>query len=206
MFIFLILNNYDEMKDSTEKFFEFSMPSWNLLSGHAAHAYIGGLASFRIFRKTKNPLWAQRAAKSKERMHTWKVQGSSWNFESKSFLLDAEESYSNGCVERAQELYDSSISSAREHNFVHEEALANEQAANFYLDIGNKSMALKYFTGAYGAYSNWGACAKATALYAYIQEKFASEVPLTVVNVVEGSNGLHSRSMITGTPKRRHSL
>jgi len=205
MFLFLVLNEYDDMKHSAEKFFEFSMPSWQLLSGHAVHAYIGGLASFRIFRETSDPLWAQRGAQLKARMHTWKDQGSSWNFESKSFLLEAEEFFSNGNVERAQVLYENAISSAREHKFLHEEALAYEKAANFYLSIANKSMALKYFTGAHETYLKWGAYAKATTLYAYIHEKCACEVPLTSVNVEVGSNGLHISSMVTDTPKRRHS-
>jgi hypothetical protein len=67
-------------------------------------------------------------------------------------------------------------------------------------------MALKHYTDAHGAYLKWGAFAKVTTLYAYIQEKFASDVPMTAANVLEGSNCMHSSTMITETPKRRHSL
>ncbi|KAL7484284.1 hypothetical protein ACHAW6_009928, partial [Cyclotella cf. meneghiniana] len=161
----------------------FRMPSWYLLTGHAVHAFFGGLASWRIYRETHNPLWAQRGAEFKERMRRWKDQGSSWNFENKSFLLEAEELYSNGNVEEATVLYEHAISSAREHKFIHEEALSYELAGNFYFNIGNNSMALKYLTCAHEVYFKWGAFAKVTALYADIQEKFGNVVlPLTASN------------------------
>lgn len=183
MFISLVFNNYDDINYSAEKFFEFRMPSWYLLTGHAVHAFFGGLASWRIYRETHNPLWAQRGAEFKERMRRWKDQGSSWNFENKSFLLEAEELYSNGNVEEAKVLYEHAILSAREHKFIHEEALSYELAGNFYFNIGNNSMALKYLTCAHEVYFKWGAFAKVTALYADIQEKFGNVVlPLTASN------------------------
>ncbi|KAL7481155.1 hypothetical protein ACHAW6_006837, partial [Cyclotella cf. meneghiniana] len=145
---------------NAEKFFEINMPSWHLLSAHAAHAFIGGLASFQIFRETHNPLWALRGEQFQQRINTWKEQGSLWNFESKSFLLHAEQCYSNGNFDLAQVCYESAISSAQHHKFIHEEALASELAAKFFLKIGNNLMALKYFTSAHGAYFKWGAFAK----------------------------------------------
>jgi hypothetical protein len=153
------------------------MPSWNLLSGHAVHSFIGGLASFRIYRETRDPLWAQRAEHFRQRIKAWKDQGCLWNFESKSFLLDAESSYSNGNMELARVLYDNAISSARQHKFQNEEALAYELAAIFYLNMGSKSVALKYFTSAHGKYFEWGAFAKVRTLYAFIHETFKCESP-----------------------------
>jgi ATP-dependent RNA helicase DDX31/DBP7 len=148
------------------------MPSWNLLSGHAVHAFIGGLASFRIYCETRDPLWAERAEHFRQRIKTWKDQGCLWNFENKNFLLDAENYYSNGNMELAQVSYDNAISSARQHKFLHEEALAYELAAIFYLNTGSKLVAFKYFTSAHGKYIEWGAFAKVRTLYAYVQETF----------------------------------
>lgn len=175
MFLSLVFNNYDEMIMSTEKFLESSMPSWQLLSGHAVHAFIGGLASFRIYRETQNPVWAQRGEKFKQRIKTWKDQGSLWNFEHKSFLLDAEQAYSNGNLELARVSYENAILSARKHKFIQEEALAYELAANFHVNSGDEATALKFFTGAHGKYIEWGAYAKAKLIYGYIQEHFPSE-------------------------------
>eukprot|EP00804_Cyclotella_cryptica_P024001 CCRYP_020052-RC/>CCRYP_020052-RC protein AED:0.10 eAED:0.10 QI:2066/1/1/1/1/0.5/4/344/538 len=189
MFLSVVFNNYDEMKQSAELFFKFRMPSWYLLTGHAVHAFIGGLASFRIFRETRDPLWAQRGIHFKERMKTWKDQGSAWNFENKSFLLEAEECYSNGNGERAQVMYENAISSAQQHRFIQEEALAYELAANYNLNTGNKFLALKYFTCAHGAYLRWGAFAKVKSLYTFLQEQFQLVVPTGVDGVVKETNG-----------------
>eukprot|EP00804_Cyclotella_cryptica_P007107 CCRYP_014514-RA/>CCRYP_014514-RA protein AED:0.02 eAED:0.01 QI:0/1/0.8/1/1/1/5/397/1398 len=180
LFHSLVFNNYEEMKLSAENFLKFTTPSWNLLSGHSVHTLIGGLASFRIYRETNDLMWAQRGNQFKERMKTWNDQGSLWNFENKSFLLDAEYSYSNGDLELARVAYEKAISSARRHKFIHEEAIAYELAANFYLNTGNKSIALKYFTDAHGKYFEWGAFAKVKALYAYIQETFRCDSPSAV--------------------------
>ncbi|KAL7481036.1 hypothetical protein ACHAW6_006712, partial [Cyclotella cf. meneghiniana] len=155
MFLSLVFNNYDDMKMSAEIYLEIRMPTWHLLSGHANHFFIGGLVSFRIFRETQDPLWAQRGEQFKERINTWKERGSLWNFENKSFLLEAEEFYSKGNVEKAQVSYENAVSSSRQHKFIQEEALACELAAMFYLNIGIKSIALKYFTRAHEAYFNW---------------------------------------------------
>eukprot|EP00804_Cyclotella_cryptica_P002686 CCRYP_009601-RA/>CCRYP_009601-RA protein AED:0.04 eAED:0.04 QI:400/1/1/1/0.8/0.66/6/302/1357 len=193
LFVSLVFNNYDDMKCSAEKFFEFRMPSWHLLTAHATHAFIGGLASFRIYRETHDPIWTQRAAECKARIRTWKDQGSMWNFENKSFLLEAEECYSNGNIKEGMVSYEHAISSAQDHKFLHEEAFSYELAANFYFNIGNKSMALKYFTCAREAYFKWGAFAKVTTLYTYTHEKFGNEVvPLTMTNDLLGCRDLDS--------------
>ena len=48
-------------------------------------------------------------------------------------LLEAESMFTNGDFDRAGPLYDSAIRSAREHKFIHEEAIASELAGTFYL-------------------------------------------------------------------------
>lgn len=189
-----MFNNFDEIEQSTEKFFEFRMPSWYLLSGHAGHTFFGGLASFRCFRETRDPLWSQRGEQSKERINTWMHQGSVWNFESKSFLLEAEECYSNGHMEKAQEYYESAISAAQRHRFIHEEALAYELAAHFNHNIGNTLMALKYYTCAHGAYLKWGAFFKVKTLYAFLQDRFRSVLPLATANVVKEMSAMQTIS------------
>ncbi|KAL7474479.1 hypothetical protein ACHAW6_003989 [Cyclotella cf. meneghiniana] len=201
----LVFNNYDEMKVSTETYLQVRMAPWHLIAGHIGHFFFAGLASFRIFRETHDPLWAQRGEQFTQRVKTWKEQGSLWNFESKSFLLEAEQCNSNGNFDLAQVLYENAISSAQQHKFVHEEALAYELAANFYLNIGNKLMALKYFTSAHGAYFKWGALAKVTTLYSYIQEKFGIAAPSSTSIVQGTSSDLTSHMSNTDTQKRRQS-
>ena len=162
------------MKQNAEKYIEIRMPSWFLLSNQAIQNFYLGIASFRIFRETHDPIWAERGRQQKEKITTWKQEGSLWNFENKSFLLRAEECHSNGDFENAQVMYDKSILSARQHKFVHEEALASELAGNFYLNRGNALAALKHFTFAHAKYLQWGAFAKVRILFAFIQEKFGN--------------------------------
>ncbi|KAL3781873.1 LOW QUALITY PROTEIN: hypothetical protein HJC23_005413 [Cyclotella cryptica] len=100
-------------------------------------------------------------------------KGSSWNFESKYLLLQAEEHFCNDNIDDAKFIYDKAISSAKTHKWVHEEAIAYELAANFYFNLKEYSISLEYFTAAHEKYQKWGSVYKVTRLYKCIQEKFA---------------------------------
>ncbi|NET34971.1 MAG: EAL domain-containing protein, partial [Cyanothece sp. SIO1E1] len=82
------------------------------------------------------------------------------NYLHKFYLVEAEryrvlEKYLN-----AMEMYDRAIALAREADYLHEEALANELAAKFYLRWGKEKIAQTYLIDAYYSYSQWGASAK----------------------------------------------
>ena len=81
-----------------------------------------------------------------------------------TFLLQAEEQFSERNFDLAEKLYDDAILSSRKHKFVHEEALANELAGHFYLDTGRKDKSSRYFSQAEDKYREWGAIAKADAI------------------------------------------
>lgn len=200
LFVATIFNEFNEMKQSAEKFIELKLPSWFLLSNQTIHSFYIGLASFRIFRETFDPLWVERGRWHKEKITKWKEEGSLWNFESKSFLLHAEEYHSTGDFENAQVMYDKAILSARQHKFVHEEALASELAGNFYLNRGNTLAALKHFTLAHGKYLQWGAFAKVKILFAFIQEKFGNA--FFAAHVGTETDDVQENHLNTGTIKR----
>jgi hypothetical protein len=126
-----------------------------------------------------------------------------WNFENKSFLLEAEESFSYGNMEKALVLYENSISAAQRHRLIHEEALAYALAGKFNLDNGNKFLALKHFTCAHGAFLKWGAFMKVQTLYTFIQEQFESVVPVAAISSGEASHALCSDDSSTSMPERR---
>ncbi|HJL05379.1 MAG TPA: serine/threonine-protein kinase PknK [Polyangiaceae bacterium LLY-WYZ-15_(1-7)] len=69
--------------------------------------------------------------------------------------------------------YDAAIEAAREHGFLHEEALANELAARFYLGRGSTTPARAYLREAREAYSDWGASAKVAQLEEELGELLA---------------------------------
>eukprot|EP00804_Cyclotella_cryptica_P016343 CCRYP_009906-RA/>CCRYP_009906-RA protein AED:0.32 eAED:0.10 QI:0/0/0/1/0.83/0.85/7/0/895 len=97
---------------------------------------------------------------------------SSWTFENKYFLLEAEEQFSKNKLDLVRATYDKAISSAKAHKLVHEEAIAYELAANFYFNTNDFSTSLKYYTSAHEKYSDWGAYAKARRLFRCIENNF----------------------------------
>ncbi|NEO27266.1 MAG: response regulator, partial [Kamptonema sp. SIO4C4] len=68
----------------------------------------------------------------------------------------------------AMELYDRAIESAKDHDFIHNEALANELAAKFWLDRGKNDFAKLYMKKARQKYQIWGAKRKV----AYLDTKY----------------------------------
>jgi ATP-dependent RNA helicase DDX31/DBP7 len=170
-----MMGSFDKMKEYAKKYFEFSIKSWwFLMSNHIAHTFYSGLVSFQLYRETRDPLWQQRGKKFQSAMKIWAEQGSTWNFEHKSYLLDAEDQYSSGNIQDAQVCYTNAIASATSHKFINDEALACELAGNFYFDNGNATISLECFTRAHAKYCEWGANAKANMLYESIQQRFLS--------------------------------
>jgi predicted ATPase/serine phosphatase RsbU (regulator of sigma subunit)/tRNA A-37 threonylcarbamoyl transferase component Bud32 len=92
-------------------------------------------------------------------LHQW-VQNAPMNYLHKWHLVEAEKYRVLGNKAEAIEHYDRAISLAKEHQFLNEEALANELAAKFYLNWGKEKIAKDYMQSAHYAYTLWGATAK----------------------------------------------
>ncbi|MEM7184155.1 MAG: AAA family ATPase [Spirochaetota bacterium] len=75
-------------------------------------------------------------------------------------LVEAELAHTTKQNKQAGLLYDKAIQLAQENGFIHEAALANELAAQFYLQQADSENTKKYFTNAHYAYEKWGAKAK----------------------------------------------
>jgi tetratricopeptide (TPR) repeat protein len=164
----------DDMKAYAEKFFANRLMTWFLMSNQVFQSYISGLVSFRLYRETRDPSWAEKGAKAKAKLQLWATHGSMWNFEHRFLLLQAEEFYCNYSLNNAAVTYDKAVSSASAHKFINDEALAHELAGKFYFETGNLQKSLEHFTLAHEKYQQWGAYAKADMLFARIQEKFTS--------------------------------
>ncbi len=82
------------------------------------------------------------------------------NYLHKFYLVEAEKHRIFGQRSQALDLYDRAIAGAKEHEYLNEEALANELAAKFYLEWGKEKIAQVYMTEAYYCYAQWGAKAK----------------------------------------------
>ncbi|MDF5732456.1 MAG: ATP-binding protein, partial [Rhizonema sp. PD38] len=96
---------------------------------------------------------------NQEKMQKW-AHHAPMNYLHKFYLVEAERNRVLGNNIEAIELYDHAIALAKEHEYVNEEALANELAAKFYLEWGKPKIAQIYLTDAYYGYVRWGAKAK----------------------------------------------
>ena len=82
------------------------------------------------------------------------------NFENRAALVAAEIARIEGRLLDAEQFYEKAIRSAHTNGFIHNEALANEIAARFYLSRGFEKIAYTYLRDARYTYSRWGATAK----------------------------------------------
>ncbi|UKO97663.1 trifunctional serine/threonine-protein kinase/ATP-binding protein/sensor histidine kinase [Nostoc sp. UHCC 0870] len=95
------------------------------------------------------------------------------NYLHKYYLVEAERYRVVGKYIEAIDYYERSIKLAKEHKFIHEEALANELAAKFYLEWGKPKIAQSYLTDAYYCYSRWGAKTKVDDLVKHYPQLLA---------------------------------
>lgn len=82
------------------------------------------------------------------------------NYQHKYDLVEAEKARVLGQYEKAALYYDRAVQGASKNEYIHEEALANELAAEFYLANDRKKVAQTYLIEAYYGYIHWGATAK----------------------------------------------
>jgi PAS domain S-box-containing protein len=111
------------------------------------------------------------------------------NFENRALLVGAEIARIEGRELDAERLYEAAIQSARENEFVQNEALANELAARFYAGRGFERIARAYLRDARDGYRQWGADGKVRQLEAqhpYLSDEHPSSDPTrTVLTSVE---------------------
>ncbi|AFZ27489.1 putative ATPase [Cylindrospermum stagnale PCC 7417] len=106
-----------------------------------------------------------RVQANQEKMQKW-AHYAPMNHLHKFYLVEAERHRVLGEKVEAMEMYDRAIALAKENEYIHEQALALELAAKFYLSWGKVAIAQTYMTDAYYAYSDWGAVAKVKDLEA----------------------------------------
>ena len=109
------------------------------------------------------------------KMRYWS-EHSSWNWESKMVLLEAEKMYTIGSFDQASLFFDRSIRVAHKHKFINDEAIASELAGTFLCEErlhGVKAEALLLHS--VQCYKTWGALAVAKRVETYIVSKFVAD-------------------------------
>jgi predicted ATPase/GAF domain-containing protein len=97
------------------------------------------------------------------------------NYRHKYDLVEAEKARVLGENWKAGEFYDRAIKGARENGYLHEEALAYERAAEFYLERGLEEIAQTYMTKAHYCYNIWGAAGKVRDLQKQYPQFFVAK-------------------------------
>ena len=119
-YISFTFRSYDDLKESIGRYLACVRKTWaNLFINHAFHAFYIGLVFFWLARKSGDrpgdgQQWNERGKLSKLALKKW-AESSSWTFENKWFLLEAEESFCNNNFDAAKIYYEKAIASAKDH-------------------------------------------------------------------------------------------
>ena len=135
--------------------------------------FFEALASYQLARQRSNEATKliQKGEVILAKMKCWS-EHSSWNWENKSFLLEAEKMHTLGNFDKAGPLYISAIRSAYQHKFVHEEAIASELAGLFYCERGLHDKSKALLIHCVRCYQKWGALAIAKRVEAFVASKY----------------------------------
>lgn len=124
------------------------------------------LAIYPNCKQEEQQIILQKVTAYQAKMQKWAAHAP-MNFLNKYYIVEAERHRVLGERLEAIEFYDLAIALAKENQFVHEEAIACELAAKFYLELDRTSLSTTYATlaksfveKAYYAYERWGAQAK----------------------------------------------
>ncbi|MEH1847321.1 MAG: AAA family ATPase [Nostoc sp.] len=160
-----LFQDYEQALENANKAAQYLRGMAGLMSVPLFHFYdaLVQLALYPDASQTDQSSILERVATNLEKLNGWAVYAPS-NQAHRCALIVAERCRILGARAEAIENYDRAIALAKEHEYLNEEALANELATKFYLEWGKERIAKDYLIEAYYAYSRWGAKAKITDL------------------------------------------
>ncbi|HBE18198.1 MAG TPA: serine/threonine-protein kinase PknK [Cyanobacteria bacterium UBA11149] len=138
--------------------------------------------------------YSKQIKTNQKQMKAW-ADNCEANFLHKYLLVAAEMARISGKFQEAMILYDDAIASAKEHEFIQNEALGNELAAKFWLAQGKEDFAKLYMRKARQCYQIWGAKRKVEDLEEKYPQWFTSpssesdNVTTTSITTTSGKSG-----------------
>ncbi|MEB3280958.1 MAG: AAA family ATPase [Lyngbya sp.] len=157
----LMFGKFEEAQSSIEEAHKFTQ----YIPGFISIAQLNFLESL-ILTHLHSQTSSEQKQKHESRIQTNLQQMKIWaencpeNFQAPYLLIVAEQARIQGKYWEALEYYDRAIASAKQHRWVQQEALANEQAAQFWLAQNREKFAQTYMIEAYYCYARWGAVVK----------------------------------------------
>ncbi|MDZ8051790.1 MAG: AAA family ATPase [Aulosira sp. ZfuVER01] len=162
------------------------------VSQHNFYYSLALLAEYNNQPSIEQEQYLQQVLVNQKQMHHWAFHAP-MNYQHKYDLVEAEKARILDHNWQAMELYDRAIQGAKVNEFIHEEAIANELAAKFYLAAGKEKIAQTYLIDAYYCYSRWGANVKVEDL-----AKSYHQLLLPILNQKQVSvNSSDSNALIT---------
>ncbi|MEH2119174.1 ATP-binding sensor histidine kinase [Nostoc sp.] len=160
-----LFQHYEQALENANKAAQYLGGTAGLMSVPVFYFYdaLVQLALYPDASETDQSSILERVVTNLEKLSGWAAYAPS-NQAHRCALIVAERCRVLGTRAEAIENYDRAIALAKEHEYLNEEALANELATKFYLEWGKERIAKDYLIEAYYAYSRWGAKAKITDL------------------------------------------
>ncbi|MEG4059233.1 MULTISPECIES: serine/threonine-protein kinase PknK, partial [unclassified Microcoleus] len=159
--LFFLYENYAEAlnaANSSEEMLPFTIG----LANESEHYFYHSLILLNVILQA-SPIekaeYYSKLAINQEKMKIW-ANNCPENYLHKYLLVEAEIARVAGKDLEAMDLYDKAIASARENDYIQNEALANELAAKFWFAKGKEDFAQLYMQKAHYSYQLWGAIAK----------------------------------------------
>jgi predicted ATPase/serine phosphatase RsbU (regulator of sigma subunit) len=125
--------------------------------------FYDSLARLAVYCDHPNADILEKVSANQDKIKNWACYAPE-NFQHKYDLVEAEKACTLGDIVSAMEFYDQAIHGARKQEYLQEEALAYERAAEFYLALGREEIAQAYMTRARHGYTLWGAKGKISQL------------------------------------------
>jgi len=159
--LFFLFKKYDEAVEKIQLCKQYRSSSAGMIAIvlHCFYDSLILLSLYKNYSNTKQNKILKEVSLNQKRLKKWAYYAPV-NYQHKYELVEAERARVLGRNARAMEYYDSAIQGARENEYIQEEAIACERAAEFYLSLGREEIGQFYLKNAHHCYSRWGAKAK----------------------------------------------
>ena len=202
--VLYLYDTYEEALHAAEKALEFKGGATGLIC-NADHLFYHSLALAAIcnekeLSENKKATYLDQLRSNQNQMKIWS-DNCPENFLHKYVLVEAEIAWFEGDHSEAIVFYDQAIVSAKENGFIHNQAMANERSAKFWLKKGQEKIAGIYVREAHYCYKLWGAKRKVADLektYPRFFSRFATDPlyaacetgELDVITVIKASQAI----------------